>query len=389
MDITGVGSYSYADYFRESTTKQSVKEVSEFTVGEKESTQQNKASRLPSLATVVDYKELYKSWLSQEKSEMYSDLCQYPSKMSSLTNQLPIETSNYRIEQADKCYKEAYVVTDKKSGQKLYLDENELVIQKDKSSGIKFIFDTSDKVTMQPKLVVDSELEQVLKTWMNRAGQQIQERQLEDYSVNTDRNTGIKYLTRNGQEGRGADILLLTDADRSKFEEIKNEYLRYPNIAENQEVAEFRAAMEVSGNSKRCADGVMTVVDGYISFTSYDGKKENSWSKILSHKSMYEDAYAKLQGNDLYGIGEEKFWDKFFDEMGRKDLQHEDGGTDTNIIVKPDGSRVLVISMKIGGMESTMSIKISDPTDFASNGENEQPDLQSEEAISESIENAK
>lgn len=336
----------------------------------------------------AEYSNIKKDEYMQTTQKTVSNCEVYkcPNIVSSLVNQLPVETTNYRIEQADECYLKDYVITDKKSGQKLYLDENELMIQKDEASGIKFIFDTSDNVTMQPKLVVDEELEQALNTWTNKAGKPIQEKQLEDYSVNTDKNTGIKYLTRNGQEGKGADILLLTDADRSKFEEIKKEYLKYPNIAENQEVAEIRAAMEISGNSKRCANGVLTVVDGYMSFTSYDGKKENSWSKILDNKAMYDGAYAKLQNNDLQGIEDEKFWNKFFDEMESGDSQEEESGTDSNIVVKPDGSKVLVVTMKIGGMESTMSIKISDPTDFASNGENEQSDLQREEAINDSVE---
>ena len=39
----------------------------------------------------------------------------------------------------------------------------------------------------------------------------------------------------------------------------------------------------------------------------------------------------------------------------------------TNIIVKADGSRVLMITTKIGGMESVMSLEISKPTDMQNN----------------------
>ncbi len=39
----------------------------------------------------------------------------------------------------------------------------------------------------------------------------------------------------------------------------------------------------------------------------------------------------------------------------------------TNIIVKADGSRVLMITTKIGGMESVMSMEISKPTDMQNN----------------------
>lgn len=38
--------------------------------------------------------------------------------------------------------------------------------------------------------------------------------------------------------------------------------------------------------------------------------------------------------------------------------------TKSDVIVKPDGSRVLVVTMNIGGMETTMSLEISKPTNM-------------------------
>ncbi len=38
--------------------------------------------------------------------------------------------------------------------------------------------------------------------------------------------------------------------------------------------------------------------------------------------------------------------------------------TDSNIIVKPDGSRVIVVTTKIGNFESTMSIELSGPNEW-------------------------
>lgn len=45
-----------------------------------------------------------------------------------------------------------------------------------------------------------------------------------------------------------------------------------------------------------------------------------------------------------------------------KRVENEKTGTDTNIIVMPDGSRVLVITMNMGGMQTSMSLEISKPT---------------------------
>lgn len=46
------------------------------------------------------------------------------------------------------------------------------------------------------------------------------------------------------------------------------------------------------------------------------------------------------------------------------DSAGRESGTRSDIIVKPDGSRVLVVTVNIGGMETTMSLEISKPTDI-------------------------
>ncbi len=49
------------------------------------------------------------------------------------------------------------------------------------------------------------------------------------------------------------------------------------------------------------------------------------------------------------------------EELEQVDKQESESKTE--IIVKPDGSRVLVMTMSIGGMETTMSLEISKPTE--------------------------
>ncbi len=49
------------------------------------------------------------------------------------------------------------------------------------------------------------------------------------------------------------------------------------------------------------------------------------------------------------------------EELEQADKQESESKTD--IIVKPDGSRVLVMTMSIGGMETTMCLEISKPTE--------------------------
>ena len=46
----------------------------------------------------------------------------------------------------------------------------------------------------------------------------------------------------------------------------------------------------------------------------------------------------------------------------KEDEKEESGGSQTQIVVKPDGSRVLMIITRVCGMETTTSLKIADQT---------------------------
>lgn len=120
--------------------------------------------------------------------------------------------------------------------------------------------------------------------------------------------------------------------------------------------------------------------DEYLKYT--DNIKENSWSRVLESKYMYDRAYVKLQSDELQGSKDKELCNNSFEDMKSEDSQSNKARTVSDIVVKADGSRVLVITMKIGGMESTMSIKISDPTEFVGNEKTEPTE-------SENIENMK
>lgn len=72
-----------------------------------------------------------------------------------------------------------------------------------------------------------------------------------------------------------------------------------------------------------------------------------------------------------------------------QNMRQENGnGTDTEILVKPDGSRVLVMTMHIGSMETTMSMEISKPTDMQNDkGQEAEADKGVENCMTEGAEN--
>lgn len=74
----------------------------------------------------------------------------------------------------------------------------------------------------------------------------------------------------------------------------------------------------------------------------------------------------KKEGQGFPGIGGQDT-DASDEGCRASDVSEREGqesASDSQIIVKPDGSRVLIVTTRIGGMQTTMSLKISDPTDM-------------------------
>lgn len=66
----------------------------------------------------------------------------------------------------------------------------------------------------------------------------------------------------------------------------------------------------------------------------------------------------KVMGNWTSYLSYDKWMQSLMEHVDR------DQETKTDIIVKADGSRVLVVTMNVGGMETSMSLEISKPTDM-------------------------
>ena len=84
-----------------------------------------------------------------------------------------------------------------------------------------------------------------------------------------------------------------------------------------------------------------------------------------------EDGQGKDVSNIPYdGIPAEKSSNKsvsgeLLEETPDEPEEEEEAKSDSDIIVKPDGSRVLVMTMTLGGMKTSMSLEISGPTAMA------------------------
>lgn len=82
---------------------------------------------------------------------------------------------------------------------------------------------------------------------------------------------------------------------------------------------------------------------------------------IETERYKIEDA-SYVEGVPAYDIVDKLNGRVLADKESEK-ADRQESKTKTDIIIRPDGSRVLVMTMSIGGMETTMSLEISKPTE--------------------------
>lgn len=99
---------------------------------------------------------------------------------------------------------------------------------------------------------------------------------------------------------------------------------------------------------------------GTIGYPAGYGVKSQKGASGKSFPEKIEDKNVTEKENVSKSASLEDIYDKM--KQGKKEIDKAE--TDTDIIVRPDGSRVLVVTMSVGGMETTMSLEISKPTDM-------------------------
>lgn len=95
-----------------------------------------------------------------------------------------------------------------------------------------------------------------------------------------------------------------------------------------------------------------SVLDIYNSMSKFGNISKAVDTKSMENVAGWEDCFKESENDYEKVLSDE--------ELEQADSQESE--TKTEIIVKPDGSRVLVMTMSIGGMETTMSLEISKPT---------------------------
>ena len=222
------------------------------------------------------------------------------------------ESENYRIvpDNEAECF-DIYNKDGERLGAFSYSD---IKIRQDETTGKQFLI--SEHGTMSyDALVLDDELKDALQNVMDKDSLDVET--LQGFTLNTHSGTGIQYLVKDGEEGRGGKVLLQNEADRKRYEELAEMYFdKYPNLIESREEGFIWADLEIRGMAKRTDQGIISIGADGMSYSDNENYK-NNWSVRFSG-SMYEKLYEWLQNNkdSMEEIHKFSTWQKVFDEIG-------------------------------------------------------------------------
>lgn len=201
------------------------------------------------------------------------------------------ESENYRIvpDNESGCF-DIY----NKQGEKLgVFSHSDIKIRQDSATGKQLLI--SEHGTMSyDVLVMDNELKEDLQNVMGV--RTLETETLQGYILKTHSGTGIQYIVKDGEEGRGGKTLLQSETDRKRFEELAETYLnKYPNLIESKEEACIWADFEIRGLARHTDSGIISM--GYDGMSYNDNSNfKNNWS-IRFSKDTYKLLFEWLQSN--------------------------------------------------------------------------------------------
>ena len=180
----------------------------------------------------------------------------------------------------------------------------------------------------------------------------------------TDKETGFSWYVRDGKHP------YMTGEDAEKFKQMCKE------TGESW----LKKFAEMTGTIQHLNDNTTAYIgDNGTAIKSKDGKElwidtsslsydvlMNMFKNLPKSGNYFDSSY--WQKNIQKAMADAEPLNHFSNERVLADEESEkvdkqESETNTEIITKPDGSRVLVMTMSIGGMETTMSLEISKPTE--------------------------
>jgi len=197
------------------------------------------------------------------------------------------ESENYKIvpDNENGCF-DIYNGQGEKLGVFRYSD---IKVRQDGATGKQFLISEYGTGSCYDAIVLDHELKGALQEVMGV--ETLETVDLHGYTLKTHSGTGIQYLVRDGEEGRGGKVLLQDQSDIQKYEALAETYFsRYPNLIESKEEAYIWADLEIKGLAQHTDHGIVSM--GYDGMSYNDNADEkNNWSILFSgdtYKLLFE-----------------------------------------------------------------------------------------------------
>ncbi|MCM1385913.1 MAG: hypothetical protein NC231_01185 [Bacillus sp. (in: Bacteria)] len=201
------------------------------------------------------------------------------------------ESENYKIVPDNKS--ECFTIYTKQGERIGAFAYGDIKIRQDAVSGCQFLISehgsmSYDAMALDDELKADLQHIMGIETWKMEP--------LQGFTLKTHSGTGIQYLIRDGEEGRGGKVLLQNEEDVKKYEALAETYLnKYPNLIKDKNAAYIYADLEIKGLAQHTDNGFLTMgYDGISYHDNLDGKK--SWS-ILFSEGFYRKIFEWLQSD--------------------------------------------------------------------------------------------
>lgn len=190
---------------------------------------------------------------------------------------------------------------------------SDIKIRKDAATGKQLLI--SEHGTMSyDALVLDEELKDALQNVMGK--EELETEELHGFTLQTHSGTGIQFLVRDGEAGRGGKVLLQNEADVAKYEALAEEYFnKYPNLISDKNAGYIWADLEIKGLAQRTGQGIISMGFNGISYNDNSNYK-NNWSVFFS-ENTYKALYEYIQNNRISLENMQKFstWQAIFDNI--------------------------------------------------------------------------
>ena len=191
---------------------------------------------------------------------------------------------------------------------------SDIKIRQDAATGKQFLI--SEHGTMSyDALVLDEELKDALQSAMGIEG--LETEKMQGFTLKTHSGTGIQFLIRDGEAGRGGKVLLQSEEDVAKYEALAEAYfIKYPNLIRDKNAAYIWADLEIKGLAQRAEQGIISMGFNGMSYND-NSNYENDWSVLFSgntYKAIYE--YIKNHCTGIENMQEFSAWQVIFSNIG-------------------------------------------------------------------------